>query len=218
MRSLDTFNLFVAAFAALQCFRYARRALLFAFPSVRIWGEPGAGPRSARRLRVGARLEELGFTPLGIQHQRGAMGAFALEADAYAAEERRTFADVVEGRRGDAPGVLFFTPFEGGAAVLTAGFPRRAIATERVQAGGIPDAPLEAVLAAHEVAVERFAARHGPPAVVADLEARLAAARTWSQGEGRREMRRAHAPGFAIMLFGLVLFASAVNILMRGAR
>jgi hypothetical protein len=215
---MRSFNLLVAAFAALQCLRYARRALLFVLPSVRIWGEAGAAPRSARRLRLGAKLEELGFTSLGIQRQRGAMGAFASEADAYAAERRRTFADVVEGRSGAAPGVVFFTPFEGGAAVLTASFPRRAIATERVQAGGIPDAPLEAVLAAHEVAVGRFAARYGQPVVAADLEARLTAARAWSEGEGRREMRRAHAAGFAIMLFGLVLLASAVNILMRGAR
>ncbi len=167
---------------------------------------------------MGARLEELGFTSLGIQHQRSALGAFASEADSYAAERRRTFADVVQGGRGEEPGVVFFTPFQGGAAVLTANFARRAIATERVQAGGISDAPLEAVLAAHEVAVERFASRHGQPAVAAELEARLQAARAWWQTEGRREMRRAHAPGFAIMLFGLLLFASAVNILMRGAR
>ena len=212
------FNLLVAAFAALQCFRYARRALLFLLPSVRIWGEAGAAPRSARRLRSGEELEALGFASLGIQHQRGALGAFTSEGDVYAAEERRTFADVVESRRGAAPGVIFFTPFEDGAAVLTANFPRRAIATERVQAGGMPDAPLDAVLAAHEVAVERFAARHGQPMVAADLEARLSVARAWSRGEGRREVRRAHAMGFAIMLFGLALLASAVNVLVRGAR
>ena len=215
---MRSFNLLVAAFAILQCFRYARRAALFVLPTVRAWGEAGAAPRSARRLRLGATLEELGFTPLGIQHVRSAMGAFAAEGDVYAAAQRGTFADVVDDRRGAGPGVVFFTPFEGGAAVLTANFPRRAIATERVQAGGIPDAPLEGVLAAHEVAVERFAARHGQPAVSADLEARLAATRAWFGGEGRRELRRSHALAFAIMLFGLALFASAVNVLLRGAR
>ncbi len=214
---MRSFNLIVAAFAILQCLRYARRAVLFVLPKVRIWGEAGAAPRSARRLRLGATLEDLGFTSLGIQHVRSAMGAFAAEGDVYAAAQRGTFADVVDSRRGE-PGVMFFTPFEGGAAVLTANFPRRAIATERVQAGGIPDAPLEGVLAAHEVAVERFAARHGRPAVSADLEARLAATRAWFGGEGRRELRRSHALSFAIMLFGLALFASAVNVLLRGAR
>jgi hypothetical protein len=212
------FNLLIAAFALLQCFRYARRALLFLSPTVRIWGEAGASPRSAPRLRLASTLQELGFTPLGMQHQRSALGAFTAEGDVYVAEQRGAFADVLEPGRGQAPGVVFFTPFEDGAAVLTANFPRRAVATERVQAGGIPDAPLEAVLAAHEVAVERFAARHGPPAVAADLETRLAAARAWSQGEGRRELRRTHAVSFAIMLFGLALFASAVNVLVRGAR
>jgi hypothetical protein len=214
---MRSFNLLVAAFALLQCLRYARRALLFLAPAVRVWGEAGAAPGSARRLRLGAALEDLGFNSLGVQHARSALGAFSADDDVYVAEERGAFADVVERQR-EGPGVVFFTPFEGGAAVLTASFPRRAIATERVQAGGIPDAPLEAVLAAHEVAVERFAARYGKPAVAADLEARLAAARSWFQGEGRRELRRVHAPSFAIVLFGLALFASAVNILLRGDR
>ena len=215
---MRSFNLLVAAFALLQCLRYARRALLFVAPSVRVWGEPGASPRSARRLRLGATLEELGFRPLGIQHARSALGAHSAEDDVYAAVERGAFADVVEGRRGDGPGVVFFTPFEGGAAVLTASFRRRPIATERVQAGGIPDAPLEAVLAAHEVAVARFAERYGRPAVAAELEARLEAARSWFRGEGRTELRRTHASAFAILLFGFALLASAVNILVRGDR
>ena len=215
---MRSFNLLVAAFALLQCLRYARRALLFVSPSVRVSGEAGAAPRSARRLRLGAALEELGFRPLGIQRARSALGAVSAEDDVYADEERGAFADVVEGGRGNGPGVVFFTPFEGGAAVLTASFRRRAIATEKVQAGGIPDAPLEGVLAAHEVAVERFAQRFGRPAVTADLEARLGAARSWFRGEGRRELRRAHASAFAILLFGVALFASAVNILLRGDR
>lgn len=215
---MRSFNLLVAAFALLQCFRYARRALVFLLPTVRVWGEAGAAPRSARRLRLGAALEELGFTPLGIQHERGAMGALSAASDVYASDRRGTFADVVERRHADGPGVVFYSPFEGGAGVLTANFQRRAIATERIQAGGMPEAPLEAVLAAHEVAVVRFADVHGRPAVAADLEARLAATRAWFQGEGRRELRRTNASAFAIMLLGLALFASAVNVLVRGAR
>ena len=212
---MRSFNLLVAAFALLQCFRYARRALLFVVPTVRVWGEPGAAPRSARRLRLGASLEKLGFTSLGIQHELSPLGARSVEGDAYASAQRGVFADVVEHGRGDGPGVVFFTPFASGAAVLTASFNRPAISTEHVQAGGIADAPLDAVLAAHQVAVGRFARRHGPPTVTADLEARLAATRAWFRAEGRRELRRTNATAFAIVLFGLVLFASAVNSLIR---
>ncbi len=215
---MRSFNLLVAAFAILQCLRYARRALLFVVPSVRVWGEPGKPPRSARRLRLGDALEDLGFSSLGIAHEASALGARPVEGDVYANAPRGVFADVVEPRPGEGPGVVFFTPFPSGAAVLTASFRRSTIATSDVQAGGIPDAPLHAVLAAHEVAVARFAARHGPPTVTADLEARLSAARAWFQGEGRRELRRENAMAFAIMLFGLVLLASAVNVLLRGAK
>jgi hypothetical protein len=212
---MRSFNLLVAAFALLQCLRYARRALLFVLPTVRVWGEPGAAPRSARRLRLGGSLEELGFAPLGIQHELSPLGARSVDGDVYASAQHGVFADVVEHRPGDGPGVVFFTPFASGAAVLTASFHRPAIATEDVQAGGITDAPLDTVLAAHQVAVGRFARRHGPPTVTADLEARLAATRAWFRAEGRRELRRTNATAFAIVLFGLVLFASAVNSLIR---
>jgi hypothetical protein len=214
---MRSFNLLVAAFALLQCFRYARRALLFVLPTVRVWGEPGAAPRSARRLRLGESLEKLGFASLGIQHELSPLGARSVEGDVYASAQRGVYADVVEYRPGDGPAVVFFTPFASGAAVMTASFHRRAIATEDVQAGGISDAPLDAVLAAHQVAVVRFARRHGPPTVTAEFEARLEATRAWFRGEGRRELRRTNATAFVIVLFGLVLFASAVNSLVRGA-
>jgi hypothetical protein len=208
------FNLLVAAFALLQCARYARRALLFMAPTLRVWGEPGAAPRSARRLRAGAALEALGFASLGIQHERAPLGALEVEGDVYASPQRAAFADVLDdGAAG--PRVRFFTPFTGGAAVVTAAFQRPAVASARILAGGMPEAPLEAVLAAHEVAVARFRALHGSPDVSLDLESRLAAARTWARGQGRRELRRAHAPAFVIVFFGAVVFASAARVLLR---
>jgi hypothetical protein len=215
---MRTFNLLVAIFALVQILRYARRALLFVAPAVRVSGEPGATPRSTGRLRAGALLEELGFAPLGIRRERSPLGGHDLEADAYADASRGTYADVFQARGSERPRVVFFTPFADGATVLTANFARPAVATARVQAGGLAGMPVEAQLAAHEVAVERFAASHGTPAVSITLEARLEAARAWYEAEGRRELRRAGGVGFALVLFAGVLLASAVNILLRGAR
>jgi hypothetical protein len=214
MRSL---NLLVAAFALLQCVRYARGALLCLWPAVRIWGEAGQAPGSPARLRAGAALESLGFAPLGTVHERGPLGALARESDSYASAERGVFADVTEERTGDGPRVQFFTPFGSGAAVLTAGHRRPAVITARTQAGGMPGAPLAAVLAAHEKGVARFTRDHGRPAVREELDSRLAAARAWYQGEGRRELRRANALALLIAAFGLALFASSAHILLRGA-
>ncbi len=196
---MRTFNLLVALFAIVQMLRYARRAALFVVPSVRVSGEPGATPRSAARLRVGAALEELGFAPLGIRRERSPLGAHDVEAS-------------------EAPRVVFFTPFRDGAAVLTANFARPAVTTPLVQAGGLANARVEAQLAAHEVAVERFAAAHGTPVVATTLDARLGAARAWYEAEGRRELRRSSAMAFGLVLFAAVLLASAVNILLGGAR
>ncbi|HEX9287924.1 MAG TPA: hypothetical protein VF904_00250 [Anaeromyxobacteraceae bacterium] len=215
---MRTFNLLVALFAIVQMLRYARRAALFVVPSVRVSGEPGATPRSAARLRVGAALEELGFAPLGIRRERSPLGAHDVEADAYADPSRGTYADVFQARGSEAPRVVFFTPFRDGAAVLTANFARPAVTTPLVQAGGLANARVEAQLAAHEVAVERFAAAHGTPAVATTLDARLGAARAWYEAEGRRELRRSSAMAFGLVLFAAVLLASAVNILLGGAR
>ncbi|HTP26294.1 MAG TPA: hypothetical protein VMK12_11615 [Anaeromyxobacteraceae bacterium] len=211
-------NLLVAAFALLQCLRYGRRALLFFFPSVQVWGEPAAPPRSPLRLRLGVMLQALGFSPLGIKHERSTFGAFGSESDVYASERARAFVDVVENRAAGGPGVVFHTPFPDNAAVLTANFRRRALSTCHLQVGGMPGASLEAVLAAHRVAVDRFAARHGPPAVTLDLEARLSASRAFFARGGRRELRRESALPLAIALLGLLLLASSLNMFLRAIR
>jgi hypothetical protein len=211
------FHLLVAAFALLQALRYARRAFLCLVPRVEMEGAPGATPRSAARLRVGSRLEQLGFVPLGIARERGPLGAHRAEADVYADPSRGTFADVAQ--RGAEPArVSFVSPFPDGAFVVTADHRRPSASGPLLQAGGLPGAALEAVLAAHEVAVERFAARHGVPAVATRLDARLDAARAWWAGFGRGELRRANALGLAVVAFAFVLIASSVNILLHGVR
>jgi hypothetical protein len=214
-----TFNLLVALFALVQAGRYARRALVFLFPSVRVTGERDAPPRSAPRLRLGVELERLGFAPLGLRHERSAFGLFAREVDAYADASRGTYADVFQ-ERGPAAGarLVFYSPFVDGAYVLTDSHARPSRADRNAQVGTVRGAAPEGQLAAHEIAVERFAVRHGTPAVALDLDARVAAASAWYAGDGRRELRRAAALPFAIASFAALLLASAVNILLRGPK
>jgi hypothetical protein len=211
------FHLLVAAFALVQALRYARRALLCLWPRVSVEGAPGAPPRSAARLRVGAALAELGFVSLGVVRERGPLGAHRAETDAWADPSRGTFADVAQ--RGAEPAqVTFVSPFPDGAFVVTADHRRPAASGPRLQAGGLPGASLQGLLAAHEVAVERFAARHGAPAVATRLDARLEAARAWWAGFGRGELRRANALGLAAAAFALALLGSSANVLLRSVK
>ena len=215
---MRTFNLLVALFALVQAGRYARRALVFLFPSVRVTGERDAPPRSAQRLRLGVELERLGFAPLGLRHERSAFGLFAREVDAYADASRGTYADVFQERGPAAARLVFYSPFADGAYVLTDSHARPSRADRNAQVGTVRGAAPEGQLAAHEIAVERFAIRHGTPAVALDLDARVAAASAWYAGDGRRELRRAAALPFAIASFAAILLASAVNILLRGPK
>ena len=211
------FQLLVPLFALVQALRYARRAWLFLVPRVAVAGDPGAQARSAARLRVGAELEELGFVPLGIVRERSTLGAHACEADAYADPSRGTFADVAQ-RRAERPRVTFVSPFPDGAFVVTADHRRPSASGPMLQTGGLPGASLRTLLGAHEVAVERFAARHGVPAVATRLDARLDAARAWWAGFGRGELRRANALGLAVVAVALLLLASSINILTHGVK
>jgi len=215
---MRAFDLLVALFALVQLARYGRRALLFAAPSVRLWAEPGALARSAPRLRAGEALEELGFVPLGSRGERGILGAFEQTLDAYAHPARGAYADVLDGPPREGARTILFTPFADGAAVLTATFQRSARSTARVLLGSVPGS-VGAALAAHEVAVRRFASAHGSPQVSPDLGARVDAARAWYRGEGRRELRRSSVIAFVNAALGLALLAgSAVNVLVRGLR
>jgi len=211
---LRTFNLLVAVFALLQIVRYARRALLFLAPRVRVTGEADGEPRSAGLLRAEAELERLGFSRLGVLHERTALGAHARLALTYASLGRAAFADAFEERGAPSPRVRFVTPFGDGAAVLTAGFERPAAQSAKLFASGLAEASLEELLRAHELAVRRFSSAHGPPEVTLELAARLEAARAYCDGEGRRELGHGQGLAFGLAVFGFVLFASALRILL----
>lgn len=204
----------IALFAIVQGVRYGRGALLFIAPRVRVVGDPGATPRSPARLRTGGRLEELGFVLLGVRHERGALGALDREIDSYVNAARGVYADVLEGRSHESAQVAFFTPLEDGGAVLTANFARRSVMTDRLQAGSLIGAAPEALLATHEIALRRFAARGSAPHVAEDLESRLESVRSWYRGAGRSDLRRDNAMAFAIALIAVLLLASAVRAVL----
>ena len=214
---MRTLQLLVAAFALVQLLRYGRAAVQFLLPRVRVWGDATGAPGSPARLRAADALAELGFVGLGVRRERSLGGAVDRTIDCYASPTRATFADVFEDRA-HAARVAFFTRFADGAAVLTADHARPSISTRMAQAGALPDAAPGAVLAAHEVAVKRFAAAHGGPIGGDGLEARLVAARAWYRGEGRRELRHGKAPAVVVAGIALLLLASAVGNLMRGGR
>ena len=152
-------------------------------------------------------------------HERSARASSRARIDAYADASRGTYADVFQERGpAAAPRLVYYSPFADGAYVLTDSHARPSRADRHAQAGTVRGAAPEGQLAAHEIAVERFAAQHGTPAVALDLAARVAAARAWYSGDGRRELRRAAALPFAIASFAVLLFASAVNILLRGPK
>jgi hypothetical protein len=219
--SLVAFNGLALLFAAWMLVRHGRRGLLFVAPGlVRVAGDRDAPPATPGQLRAGEELARLGFTRLGARREEGPLGGLRLGTDAWASEREGTFADVFDHapRGGGPPWAYFLSPFADGALVLTANHPRLARSTDRLLTGGLPGSSLEATLAAHRKAVERFAGRHGSPAAPADLAARLALARAWYRGPGRRELRRLFLVHFVNSLAAMALAAACAGTLARALR
>ncbi len=215
---MQTFHLFVVLFAAWMLVRHGRRAALFLAPSlVRAEGDPAAPPATPGLARAGDELTRLGFVRLGTRRESGALGGLDLASDAWANEPEGAYADVFAHapRDGRGPRVYFLSPFADGAAVLTANHPRLARSTDRLRTGGLPGATLEATWAAHRVALERFAARHGAPDARADLGARAEAARAWYRGPGRPELRRLFLVNFLNVLAAALIGVVSVRALAR---
>lgn len=216
--SLAAFNGLALLFAAWMLFRHGRRGLLFVAPGlVRVAGDREAPPATPGQLRAGEDLSRLGFSRLGARREDGPLGGLRLGTDAWANERDGAFADVFDHapRGGGPPWAYFLSPFADGALVLTANHPRLALSTDRILTGGLPGSSLEATFAAHRRAVERFAGRHGAPAVRADLAARLELARVWYRGPGRSELRRLFFVHFVNSLAAIALAAGSATWLAR---
>jgi hypothetical protein len=209
-------NALAALFALYMLARYGRGALLFVAPSlVRVEGEPSAGPRTLAQLRAGEALAALGFVRLGARREAGPLRALDARLDAWALPEGGIYADVAEGAPAGGARVSFVSPFPDGAFVVTANHARLALRGPKLQAGGLAGATLEAALAAHRVALARFAREHGAPSAALDLEARLASARRYRAGPGRREIRRETAMSFLNACIALVLLVGSMNLVAR---
>jgi hypothetical protein len=209
-------NVLAALFALFMLARHGRRALVFLAPSlVRVTGGEDEPPRTLAQVSAGEALAALGFVRLGSVREAGPLGALDERSDAWAGADGAAYADVAEGAPGRGASVTFVSPFADGAFVVTANHARLALAGPRLQAGGLPGATVEAALAAHRVAVERFAREHGTPAAFPALAARLEAARRYRAGPGRGELRRLTAMSFANACIALVLLAGSVNLVAQ---
>jgi hypothetical protein len=211
-------HLLAAAFALFMLARHGGRALAFVAPSlVRVAAEAGGGARTLAQVRGGEALAALGFTHLGAWRERGPLGAFDARRDAWASADG-VYADVEAAGAGHEADVTLVSPFAGGGFVVTSNHPRIALSGPRVQVGGLPGASIEAALAAHRVAVERFAAAHGSPEAFPTLPARVVAAGRFRAGPGRSEVRRHAAMSFANACIAVVLLVGSVNLAARALR
>jgi hypothetical protein len=193
--------------AAYVLSRSVPAALLFLFPKLlRQRWEPDApeaeDPEPVRKLTP--QLTALGFRRLGVRDEIWPLGAATRSFD-WSHPTERIYASVylVDRKR---TRLYFFTPYDGGAAVLTADHQRPgAVEDGYYLAGGLKNVSPEQLLAAHRrqmVAMEetgRERVGQGSP------DDRIATARGWMLGAGKREMRARHV--VMVLLAGLSLFA-----------
>lgn len=212
---MDLLNPAVAAFAGFMIWKNGSRALLFMAPGLlKVSGSGGPGPQSSRMLRVGEELERLGFKRLGEKRERGPFGAPDIQSEVWVNEPAGAYADLFP-FKGTEPYLYYFSMFPDGAVVMTADHKGLDLSKDMVQSGGMAGGSPEGVWAAHKVAVERFAAKHGAPAAPASIETRLEASRRWYQGFGRRGLRRMFLVHFLNLLVALLLLVAAVGLMLK---
>jgi hypothetical protein len=212
---MELLNPAVAAFAGFMIWRNGSRALLFMSPGLlKITGSGGPGPQSTRMLRVGEELERLGFARLGEKRERGPFGAPDIQSEVWVNEAAGAYADLFPFKGAD-PFLYYFSMFPDGAVVMTADHKWHDLTKDMVQAGGLQGASPEGVWAAHKIAVERFAGKHGKPAAPASIETRLEASRRWYEGFGRRGLRRMFLVHFLNLVVALLLLVAAVGLMLK---
>lgn len=207
-----------AVYAGYMLWRNVPRAAAWAWPGgLRITGSEGGSSTSPRMARAAEELEALGFVRLGAKRERGPLGEPDIRSEVFLHEGEQAYADLFAWRRGE-PFLYFFSLFPDGAQVLTADHKWHQIASASVQAGGLPGAPCEAVWNAHKVATARFEKTHGKPVAPARMDARVAAAKAWYEGAGRKGLRRLFLVNVAGVAVALLLLVAAVGLMLRPHR
>lgn len=208
-------NALVAIYALVMLARHGPRALLFVAPgAIRVTGDPAAPPRTLGQVAAGEVLAALGFRRLGLRRERSPLGGMDMEVDAWAHADG-TCADAYPGA-GQTVAVTFVTTLADGFQVGTSNFRRGAAESVSGRVGGIDGAAPEGALAAHRKAVEALSAGHGAPRPMADLAARVEAARRYYAGIGATELRRPALMSLLNATIALMLFGWSVRLALRG--
>ena len=204
-------------FPAYLLYRTGPGALLFLFPSLmRQKAEPSddyppeMDPAPASKLAV--ELAALGFTRLGVRRERFPLGTSALSYD-YVNAEEKAYASIylVDRRRAR---LYFFTPYDGGASVLTADHVRpRAVNDGYYLAGGVVGAAPAQVWAAHKRQMVAMEETGRDRVAKATLEDRLAVAHQWVVGVGKREVRARTMTAFFSSLIAMMALYVILTVL-----
>ncbi len=189
--------LYLTASAALIAFLLYRNlpgAILFLAPKltrIRVEGGPGEVTAAGHGSAIATMLEDvkaLGFSPLGVKWEKKPLGMTQKEL-VLASEAEHAFAGVMPVT--NEAWLYFFTPLEGGGAVITADFKWPAADDADYLAGGLPMGTPTEVLNAHRRRVKSLEAKGLRPAAGFTLADRERSARAfYESGPGRRETRR----------------------------
>jgi hypothetical protein len=171
---------------------------------------------------LGAGLTKLGFSRLGVRKEKPPLGAATVSFD-FVNPSEKTYASAYH-LGGKKTRLYFFTPYDGGAAVLTADHSRPGSAKDGYYlAGGLNGATPEQLWAAHKrqmAAMDETGRERVAQNTLAD---RITTALAWFDGAGSREVRvrnsmslfMASVAAFAIYVSVSVLSHTPVDTLLH---
>jgi hypothetical protein len=154
-------------------------------------------------------LERLGFERLGVRTEQPPLAKPMLSYDWVHRLERCYASEYMVDRR--TRRLYFFTPYDGGAAVLTADHRRPGADLQGYYlAGGLKGATPEELWVAHQrqmAAMEETGRERIAKGTLAD---RMDCARAWFLGSGKREIRALHRTAAVMAVCGLAMLVGLV--------
>ncbi len=206
-RSLDLFVLAgVLAIVLVGLRRNLSRALLFIAPgSLSLDSEdpPDRMQVPSELAALARELERLGFSPIGSRREKPPLAPATLFYD-YAKAPEKVFATLFLSASGR-PHLDYLTVTPGNGFVITANYRRPSREIPGYLAGALEDFPPERIYRAHLRRIEQIGAvgEYTP-------QSRLEAAKAWSAGPGRREIRQQNFQGLMWTAATLVILVAAV--------